>query len=283
VDGVRLPEQPHFLRFDAHDGLQGDEFRHGAAFMSPGGEMFFGGQRGLSYFFPDRVRQNPHKPPVVLTELKIFNKPVGIGLPDSPLAKAITETSELTLSYQHSVVTFDFAALNFVLPAKNQYAYKLEGFDRAWNEVGAQHSATYTNLPHGTFTLRVRGSNNDGVWNDEGVSLRVRVLPPFWRTWWFLAATLLVLVGGVVGAYALRVRRHILAERELQQRVSAALAQVKTLSGLLPLCAWCKKVRDDSGYWNQIEEYVSEHTQAEFSHGICPECRETRFQRPPRS
>jgi ligand-binding sensor domain-containing protein len=273
VDGVRLPEQPRFLRFDVHDGLQGDEFRHGAAFMSQRGEMFFGGQRGLNYFFPDRVQQNPHKPPVVLTDFRIFNRSVGIGIPGSPLTKAITETSELTLSYQHSVVTFEFAALNFVLPQKNQYAYKLEGFDATWNEVGGQRSATYTNLPHGTFTLRVRGSNNDGVWNDEGVSLRIHVTPPFWRTRWFLAAVALALVGAAAGTHRLRVRQHIRAERALQKRVTTALADIKTLRGLLPICAWCKKVRDDSGYWSRIEEYVSEHTQAEFSHGICPECR----------
>jgi hypothetical protein len=133
------------------------------------------------------------------------------------------------------------------------------------------------NLPGGTYTFRVRASNNDDVWNEQGVSLKLRVTPPFWRTSWFLAAVGLALVGGSVGAYGLRVRRHIRAERELQRRVIAALAQVKTLSGLLPLCAWCRKVRDDNGYWNQIEEYVSEHTRAEFSHGICPECREKRF------
>jgi hypothetical protein len=83
----------------------------------------------------------------------------------------------------------------------------------------------------------------------------------------------LVLVGAAAGAYRLRVRQHIRAERALQERVTAALADVKTLRGLLPICAWCKKVRDDSGYWSRIEEYVSEHTEAEFSHGICPECR----------
>jgi hypothetical protein len=119
----------------------------------------------------------------------------------------------------------------------------------------------------------VRGSNNDGVWNEDGVALKIRVTPPFWKTRWFLATMVATLLGAVAGAYWLRVRQHVRAERELRERVAAALADIKTLRGLLPICAWCKKVRDDGGYWNRIEEYVSEHTQAEFSHGICPECR----------
>jgi hypothetical protein len=166
-----------------------------------------------------------------------------------------------------------------VIPEKNRYAYKLEGFDTLWNEVGAQRSATYTNLPPGTFTLRVRASNNDGVWNNEGVSLRIHVTPPFWRTRWFLGLLTLALIGGAAFAYRRRVRHHIRAERELQERVAVALADIKTLRGLLPICAWCKKVRDDGGYWNQLEEYVRKHTQAEFSHGICPECLTKRFDR----
>ena len=112
-----------------------------------------------------------------------------------------------------------------------------------------------------------------------GASLKLRQLPHFYQTVWFLAAVGLVLASVVAGMYRLRVRQHIRAERELQERVTVALADIKTLRGLLPICAWCKKVRDDGGYWNQLEEYVSDHTQAEFSHGICPECRETQYQR----
>ena len=277
VNGVRLPDKPLFLNFDVHDGLQGDEFTRNASYRGRSGEMFFGGSGGLNSFDPERIQRNSHVPPVVLTGLRIFNKPVGIGTPGSPLVKAIAETSELTLSYKHSMVTFEFAALNFVVPQKNQYAYRLDGFDHAWNEVGAQRSATYTNLPAGTFTLRVRGSNNDGVWNREGVSLRIHVTPPFWRTDWFLMTVILALVGAVAAAYRRRVRQHLRIEHELKDRVAEALADVKTLRGLLPICAWCKKVRDDSGYWSQLEEYVSERTDAAFSHGICPECRDRRL------
>jgi ligand-binding sensor domain-containing protein len=272
VDAVRLPRKPIFLNFDVHDGLQGNEFTRNASFVGRSGAMYIGGSGGLNSFDPERIQRNSYVPPVVLTGFKIFNKTVPIAAPGSPLEKTITETRELTLSYQHSMVTFEFAALNFVLPQKNQYAYKLEGFDDAWNEVGGQRSATYTNLPHGAFTLRVRGSNNDGVWNDQGVSLAIRVRPPFWRANWFFVAVALTLVGAAGGVHRLRIRQHIRAERQLQERVTTALADIRTLRGLLPICAWCKKIRDDSGYWNQLEEYVSQRTDAEFSHGICPEC-----------
>jgi hypothetical protein len=245
--------------------------------------MLFGGSRGLNSFYPERIQQNPYVPPVVLTDLKIFNKSAEVGTPDSPLTKAITETQALTLSYTQSMVTFEFAALNFVVPQKNRYAYKLEGFDRTWNEVGTQRTATYTNLPHRTYTLRVRGSNNDGAWNDEGVSLTVRVTPPFWEAWWFFALVGLALVVISIALHRLRIRHHIRTQTELQERIAEAVADIKTLRGLLPICAWCRKVRDDSGYWSRLDEYVSEHTHAEFSHGICPECREKRFRGVPPS
>ncbi len=279
VNAVHLPDNPTFLNFDVHDGLQGSEFTRNASCRGQSGEMFFGGSQGLTFFDPARTERNTHAPPIVLTDLKIFNKSVAIGTAGSPLQKTITDTSDLTLSYRDTMVTFEFAALNFVVPEKNRYAYRLEGFDRHWNEVGTQRSATYTNLPAGTFTLQVRGSNNDGVWNEEGVSLKIRVKPPFWRTTWFRGFVGLALAGGVVAIYRRRVRQHVVSERALQVRVADALAEIKTLHGLLPICSWCKKVRDDKGYWNEIEVYVGEHTETEFSHGICPECREKRFYR----
>ncbi len=273
LDGTRVPSKPHVLRFDVRDGLQGTEFKRGAAFRSAKGEMFFGGQQGFNFFFPKLIQTNPHVPPVVLTNLQLFNQNVTVGEPGSPLATStITEAKGLTLSYRDSVVTFEFAALDFVQPAKNQYRYKLEGFDANWNEVGTRRLATYTNLPPGSYTLRVAGSNNDGVWNDEGARLAVRVVPPFWRTWAFQSMVGLSFLGVALGAHRWRVRQHLLAERVLKERIQEALAEIKTLTGLLPMCAWCKKIRDDHGDWNQLEVYVKERTQAEFTHGICPAC-----------
>ena len=273
LDGTRLPEKPQVLAFDARDGLQGSEFKRGAAFRGSTGEMFFGGQRGFNYFHPREIQTNPHLPNVVLTGLQLFNQPAPVGEPGSPLeATTITEAEALTLSHRDSVVTFEFAALDFVAPAKNRYKYKLEGFDAAWNEVGVRRFATYTNLPPGAYTLRVAGSNSDGVWNDDGVRLPIRVVPPFWRTWLFQSMVAIGVLALVFGTHRWRLRQHLVGERVLKERIEDALAEIKTLSGLLPICAWCKRIRDDDGQWNQLEVFVKDRTEAEFTHSICPEC-----------
>jgi len=276
LEATSLPAKPQVLQFDVRDGLQGNEFKRGAAFRGPTGEMFFGGHRGFNFFFPKTVQTNPHVPPVVLTGLQLFNQPVPVGKPGSPLATTtITEAQALTLSYRDSVVSFEFAALDLVIPSKHQYKYKLEGFDSAWNDVGSRRIATYTNLPPGNYILRVAGSNNDGLWNEEGVRLPIRVVPPFWRTWLFQSMLALGLLGAAFGGHRWRVRQHLRSERLLKGRIEEALAEIKTLSGLLPICAWCKRIRADDGRWSQIEAYVKDHTQADFTHGICPECAES--------
>jgi ligand-binding sensor domain-containing protein len=281
LDGVRLPEAPQVLTFDVRDGLQGNEFKRGAALRSRSGELFLGGQRGFNVFRPGAVQTNPHVPPVVLTGLLLFDEPVRVGAPGSPLKEStITEARDLTLSYRQSVVTFEFAALDLAVPSKHRYTYRLEGFDPDWNNVGGRRFATYTNLPPGSYTLRVAGSNNDGLWNEEGVRLPIRVVPPFWRTWLFQSAVAAAIAAAAFGAHRWRLRRHVAAERALETRVNEALAEIKTLSGLLPICAWCKKIRADDGNWSQIEAYVRDHTDAQFTLGICPECAAGAVRRP---
>jgi hypothetical protein len=235
--------------------------------------MFFGGANGLNSFFPRDIHANPYVPAVVLTRFELFNRPVVPGAPGSPLAQAIGDTRELTLSYRQSVVTFEFAALNYVTSQKNRCAYMLEGFDQDWTETSTQHRVSYTNLPGGRYTFRVRGSNNDGVWNKEGIALPLRVTPPFWKAPWFVALSGLAVALGVVIGHRLRVRQLTLREREVARRVEESLAaDIRVLRGLLPICAWCKKVRDDTGYWSQMEVYIRQHSLADFSHGICPDC-----------
>jgi len=187
-----------FRNYDIHDGLQSNDFHYSTCMKRSTGELFFGGVKGFNVFHPDSLRDNPHVPPIVITDLKIFNKPVRPGKKDSPITNQISETEEMVLSYRHSVFTLEFAALNPVLPEKNQYAYMLEKFDTGWNDVGTQRMATYTNLDPGEYVFRVKGSNNDGVWNENGVSLMIRIKPPFWQTWafkLFAGLTTLFLVG----------------------------------------------------------------------------------------
>ncbi|MBN2369768.1 MAG: PAS domain-containing protein [Vicinamibacteria bacterium] len=220
VDAVHAPREPKILNFNAHDGLQSQDFARNACFRSPSGTLYFGGARGLNFFSPENVVPNPRPPKVVLTDLKIFNESVRPGLAGSPLAKAIGATEELTLSHEHAVVTFEFAALSYALPRKNEYAYKLEGFDRQWNSAGTLHTATYTNLPRGRqFILRVKASNNDGVWNEEGAVLKIYVTPRWYERWLTRIIAALLLVAAAVGLYRMRVGALKARERELAQRV----------------------------------------------------------------
>ncbi len=156
----------------------------GAAVATRKGEMVFGTRTGLYMFDASALLVNEKSPPVVLTDFRIFTRPVSVGGPDNILTKVINRTEEITLDHTKIMISFGFAALNFRDSGKNQYAYKLEGFDDRWREVGPLRSALYTNLPAGTYEFRVRGSNNDGVWNFQGRSVRLIVLPPPWKTWW---------------------------------------------------------------------------------------------------
>ncbi|MBN2369311.1 MAG: PAS domain-containing protein [Vicinamibacteria bacterium] len=232
-NAVRIPDKPTFVNFDVHDGLQGYEFARNAACRGRTGELFFGGSRGLSRFDPARIRQNAYKPPVVLTDFRIFNKPVEIGAPDSPLTKVITQMEEMKLSYKHSVITFEFAALNFILPQKNRYAYRLEGFEENWNDVGSQRTATYTNLSKGRYKFRVRAWNNDGVLSDKEATLGIRVTPHFLQATWFHVLGALALIVAVVWFIRRRARTSEARERELAFKVEERTKDLQTERDLL--------------------------------------------------
>jgi PAS domain S-box-containing protein len=183
------PVSDSFVDYDMGHGLQSNEFNWGAELRAESGEMFFGGIHGFNVFHPDQIRRNEHVPPVVLTGLLKFNQPVDLGRP-------LTEISDVTLGYQDYVVAFEFAALDYTQPEKNRYLHQLEGFDREWVDSGKSRRATYTNLKPGDYTFRVKACNNDGVWNERGVAVRVKVLPPPWKTWW--AYGLYTLAAGAV-------------------------------------------------------------------------------------
>jgi signal transduction histidine kinase/ligand-binding sensor domain-containing protein/CheY-like chemotaxis protein len=194
-----------FRNYDVTDGLQSNEFNQNSCYASSSGELFFGGVGGFNAFFPDEVQDSGFLPPVVITNFQLFNEvvPVGAG---SPLRQSILDTDTITLDYRQDFFSFEFAALHFSSPQKNQYAYMLEGLDDDWNEVGNRRLASYTNVPPGHYTFRVRGSNSDGLWNDAGAAIAVTITPPYWQTWWFR----LLAVGGVaaliVASFHTRVR-----------------------------------------------------------------------------
>ncbi len=178
------PEKESFRNFDKRHGLSDNLFNRNTPLLLQDGDLFFGNSKGFTLFDPDELGFNEHAPNVVFTELKVLNNVMEPGAPGSPLQKAISQADSITLSHEQSVFSISFAALNFRLPEENQYTYRLHGFDREWNYVGNERSATYTNLDPGTYTFEVRGSNNDGVWSKEPARLVINILPPFWRTWW---------------------------------------------------------------------------------------------------
>ena len=183
------PDTGLFKHYNSSHGLQSDEFNHGASLRTREGRMFFGGINGFNTFHADRIGTNRSAPPVVLTQIYKFNKPVDLG----PLLLL----DEIELTHRDYVIAFEFAALDFAAPDLNRYQYKLEGLDKDWVDNGTRRRATYTNLAPGNYTFRVRGSNNDGVWAEQEAALRLRSLPPPWRSGWAYSLYV-ILLGGVV-------------------------------------------------------------------------------------
>jgi two-component system, sensor histidine kinase and response regulator len=224
------PETRTVKSYDGNDGLQGNEFNGGACFRSKSGEMFFGGPSGLSSFHPDALIDNPNPPAVVLTDFQIYNKPVPVGKPIDGrviLTKTITETRDVRISYRSRMISFEFAALHFASPGKNRFAYRMEGLEDEWNEVGSRNFASYSNLKPGRYAFRVKAANNDGVWNQDGVSLSVQIVPAFWMTWWFRGLALFgLLLGGsmIVQRRVAAARRH--AEK-LEKKVLVRTAELR--------------------------------------------------------
>ena len=197
-----------FKNYDVSDGLQANEFKEMAFCKTRSDEMYFGGNNGFNRFYPDRIKDHSFEPRLVFTDFQIFNKrvPIAQGEKDpSPLKKDITLTSEIEIPYDNSVISFEFASLNYTIAEKKKYTYKLEGFDEQWNRVGTKRSATYTNLEPGTYTLKVRGLNNQGEWALNELTLRLTITPPFWMTWWFRALIILCMAGAFTGFYAIRI------------------------------------------------------------------------------
>lgn len=171
--------------YDEGDGLNANEFSEEAYFRDKSGKLYFGGIKGFSVFDPLKMQDNPVKPKTYIIDFQLFNKTVKIDN-NSHLKQNITLTKELNLDYSDYVFSFEFAALSYTNPNKNQYRYKLEGFDEEWIKTDANRRfVTYTNLDPGSYTFKVMASNNDGVWNQTATEIKIVILPPYWKTWWF--------------------------------------------------------------------------------------------------
>lgn len=221
------PATSTFKSFSTSDGLQGNEFKPRAACQTKDGEMYFGGPNGVNSFYPDSIQYNTIIPPVFVTDFQIFNKSIIPGEKDSPLLNHINYTDEIVLDYKQSFFSFEFTALNYILPQKNGYAYKLEGFDKDWNYIGNRHRASYTNLDPGKYIFRVKASNNDGLWNEEGSAISIEILPPYWATWWFRTLVILLIISLATYFYKYRINlikaQNLKLEREVELRTAQLL------------------------------------------------------------
>jgi len=206
------PKDFSIRNYDYSRGFPLFAVNEGAVFSSKSGYLFFGGKRGWSAFQPNTLRENEYKAPVVFTDIQVMNQ--SIAKLNSLKNQHLHQIEELTLEHHQNVVTFTFAELNYINPANNTYAYMLEGFDRDWVMAGQKRDVTYTNLPEGSYLLKVRGSNNDGIWNEDELTLRLEILPPPWRTWWAFVLYALFIVGGI-----LLIRNNALRSAKLKENL----------------------------------------------------------------
>ncbi len=201
--------------YSKSDGLQGKNFWR--SYKKKDGQMWFGGGFGVNSFYPDQVKKNPNIPPVVLTSFTQGGEKINLG-------KAPERLKEVTLGWKDNFFEFKFAALNYTKPEKNRYKYMLMGRDKDWYYSEANPSGRYTGLEGGSYTLKLKGSNNDGVWNEEGVSLKINVLFPFWKTGWFYS----ILTFGfllIIGCTILYLKR---LKVEISDRKKAETALLKS-------------------------------------------------------
>lgn len=230
-----------------------------AAWRTRDGWLLFATGNGVGAVRPDRSTTNPFPPQVHVEEVLADGRALPLDRP----VEIAAGRGDLAIQY---------TALSFVAPERVAFEYRLAGFDRSWIRAGPRRVAFYTNLPPGRYRFELRASNEDGVWNRDGASLEVTKLPHFYQTVWFYAACALGLALAGAGTQRARMRRLKRQARELSRRVDEAVAEMRVLRGIIPVCAWCRKIRDDADSWKEMEAYIHEHSEADFTHSICPEC-----------
>lgn len=277
------PATGHVDTWDASDGLPTRGFTSKASTLDAHGMLFLGSREGLFILPPNAFGVHASPPRPVLTRFNLFNKPVKLQRmePESPLQQATGSTESLTLRYNQNPFSIEFSALHFANPGKNRYEYRLRGVDPEWVQASSdQRLAAYSHVPPGRYRFEVRATSRDGIQSERPAQLEIRILPPPWRTWWAYTLYTLALITAI--AVFVRAQRHkVLREREINRQldelVKLRTEQVNVLNGLLPICSCCKKIRDDEGYWSEVESYVEARSEAIFSHSLCPPCARTLY------
>ena len=226
-----------YKNYFATDGLQGNEFNFASSFQNADGELFFGGNQGLSAFYPNQIQEDEDPPEIVITDFLLFNKNVPVAeeergesaAPEADtfrLAQSIQTTEHLTLNHSQMSTPLFFRRYTSKIPFRNGYRYKLEGWDEDWIDADSDHpSATYTNIPHGDYVFRVKAHNKDGIWSSQDAHLSPTIKPPFWRTTWAYGAYLFALLG-LIFWFVESQRRKVADERKIQS-TAASRGQVK--------------------------------------------------------
>ncbi len=191
-------QQNKFINFSKTDGLTGTDINLSSVAKNKDGLIFMGSTEGLNYFNPSDIKLSSYTPPIVITDFQIFNKSVEIS-DDSPLKTSLINTDEIELNYSQNVFSFQFAALDYISPKSNKYAYKMEGFDKEWFNSETRRYVTYTNLKPGKYNFKVKATNSDGVWSNDVKELKVIILPPWWQTFWAISVYVLIVILGVWG------------------------------------------------------------------------------------
>lgn len=222
-----------FTSFDKNDGLPGNQFIHGSYHKSSKGFLYFGTTSGLLKFNPKEIKGNSFAPDVFFTDLLINYKKAEVGGKKDPISKDVSEADKVILRYGQSTVTFKYVALNFLNSEKNQYAYMLEGFDKGWNYVGNKRDATYTNLDQGNYVFRVKASNNNGIWNEKGSSIKVVVLPPWWSSWWFRWLSVIFVIVSAITFYYYRTSSLKRQQRQLEKMVGERTMELQEMNARL--------------------------------------------------
>jgi len=217
-----------YTQYHINDGLQGKEFDGGAYFKSADGEIFFGGTNGINYFYPKNIVENKEEPPIVISNIRVFNKSIN------------TETDIIELSYNQNFISFEFSSLDYTSPADNKYSFMLEGYDDDWVMTDSKaRVANYINLAPGTYKFRVRGTNSDDIWNYKGAEVTLIIKPLYWQTAWFRILAVLIFIGALYYLFTMRYKNLFEMEKlktkiaaDLHDNVGAGLTEISILSEL---------------------------------------------------
>jgi ligand-binding sensor domain-containing protein/signal transduction histidine kinase len=225
------PKTKKFKNYFINDGLPTNSLG-GAAYCAANGQVFFGTSGMITYCDPEAMNSNRMKPPVVITDFRVFGRRL-------PVMREGADLAPIRLSYKQDMITFDFAALNFTNADLNQYAYRLEGYDDQWIYCGNRQSATFTNLDGGTYTFHVKAANSDGIWNETGAKARIIIKPPFWETWWFYVLSFCTVAGLLYIAYRFRIEQlmklqqvRMRISRDLHDDIGSTLSSINMISSM---------------------------------------------------